>query len=350
MRYVAKNPVTPIGVDIGSRTVKAIQLSNERSGWRLLATAEYPREHADQPWSGSESERLRGVLARQGFCGTKVVLAAPAEQLAVDVLDLPPRSSGAPVDQIAHAEMARLRKFEPGSFEMSSWDLPTGARAGATTNVLAVAIRSDDAITFLDLFEEQGLDVVALDTRAWALTRAANLRKQTRAGTTAVLDVGWRGATVALIQDKRVVYQRSLAGAELESLVADLARNTGLPVEAVETLLSTNANSAAGEQRLAEAQDVKPVLHRFFESIASELEASVSYASHRFPESPVSELLVVGGGAGLDGLCSHVSGRLSVPAEPLTPRLLATSSRELAAACSHARMTLALGLALHEEH
>ena len=118
-----------IGLDIGSRHIKAVQVARGKSQPRIEAAAVIPFVSPEPALDADCVRRLRDVLARQGFRGNQVVIVAPANKLHVEMLDLPPRHSGAPVDQLARAEMMRLGKLEANAFEMATWDLPAARAA-----------------------------------------------------------------------------------------------------------------------------------------------------------------------------------------------------------------------------
>src|SRR5688572_30026381 len=92
---------TPIGLDIGSCSIKAVQLQRVREDWRVAAVTSLPRPQINAPLDRIAVRRIADVLYRQGFHGQSVVLAAPSDKLAADILELPPRTSGVPLEQIA---------------------------------------------------------------------------------------------------------------------------------------------------------------------------------------------------------------------------------------------------------
>src|SRR5262245_41350251 len=98
---------TPIGIDLGGYSMKAVQLDRSRGGWRVHAAVILALPAPNHPLDANTVRMLRDTLHRQGFASDRVVLAAPAAQLEVDVLEIPPRTSGAPVEQIARLELAR---------------------------------------------------------------------------------------------------------------------------------------------------------------------------------------------------------------------------------------------------
>lgn len=154
---------SPIGLDIGGRYVKAAQLSRSPDGWRIEATACFPRVTSEAELDRRQVQQIHDVLSRQGFRGRSVVLAVPAGTLLTAILELPPRRSGALLEQIARAELARMYKCDAQSIEISCWDLPVPSSADGSTAVMATSCRHADARELLKAFEDTGLGVKALD-------------------------------------------------------------------------------------------------------------------------------------------------------------------------------------------
>ena len=201
---------TPIGLDVGSRLIKAVQLEpapagSGARGMRVAAAVVVPRavlmppeprrvandvpgaDRAKPLGSGSSvpsAQELAGlpeVLERAGFSGRRVVLAAPSGGLMTSVLELPARAGAAPARQIARMELARAHRCTPDAFEMGYWDLPpTGAgitmgSARALTrgsSIMAVGLPHTQANALLDAFGAAGLYVSAIDVGPCALARA----------------------------------------------------------------------------------------------------------------------------------------------------------------------------------
>ena len=151
---------SPIGVDIGRRHIKAAQMTNGRiSAWTCLNRIGQGGNLTPQ-----EVRRLVEAIRCGPFRGRSVALAIAPEKLLTGILELPPRSSGAPVDQLAMSELARRHGADVQSMEMSCWDLPSPARAANRTYVMAVACAHVDANSLLDVVEGAGLDVLTVET------------------------------------------------------------------------------------------------------------------------------------------------------------------------------------------
>src|SRR5439155_18590480 len=135
-----------------------------------------------------------------------VVLGAPPEVVTSDILELPPRAPGVPIEAIARAEVARIHKCDPSSFAMSLWDLPTPARGSKTTSLMAVRCPTAAAEAYLDTVEAESLNVVALDVRTSAAARACLPLAAPPPALTAVLDVGWHAIVLAVLNKGLVTY------------------------------------------------------------------------------------------------------------------------------------------------
>jgi type IV pilus assembly protein PilM len=340
---------SPIGIDYGGYAIKAVQLERARGSWRIHAALSLPLPVPNHPLDAHMVRFLRDSLHRQGFTGERVVLAAPTRQLEVDVLELPPASSGAPIHQIARMELARSAKIESDRFELGWWDLPAPARAGAASAVMAVALRHEHADAILDPFCTEGFHVVAMDTRPWAMARAAS-PVAAPDGITAVLDIGWSGALMVLIHGGVVVYQRTMNEIGLGILARTLRDELKLADDEAEFILRS-IGAATGDKsqptEFSQAARVTELVGRFMDGMLAEIQPAFDYAAHRYAEKPLKNLLLCGGGAGIAGVCDLLSARLSLPASVLAPAKIFSCPPELTQVCGDGAMTVALGLALH---
>jgi len=278
-------------------------------------------------------------------------------------LELPPRSSAAPLEQLARLELARAHRCGPDAFEMGCWDLPPvaagqSARAGKGTTVMAVGYPHAAANALLDAFESAGLLVEAIDAAPCALARACAPAISTvgpEGGMTAILDIGWSAATLILLHCGAVIYGRALAEAGLGTLHATLTRRLNLEPDVTEYLLTEVGLSATlpegpnGDAAIDLPDDARGLLAAHVDAIVRELLASLSYAARQYPEAPISRLLLVGGGAAIPELGGHISAVLGVDAQTVLPTEVASYDASLIGLCGSPVMIAATGLAQFPE-
>lgn len=341
---------TPIGLDIGSRCVKAVQLVRGRAGLGLAAAACIDRAAPGAPFTALEAESIRAVLDRQGFVGTRVVACAPTASLLTSVMDLPPRSSGAPLEHIARVELARSHGCAPGDLEMAWWELPAGTRAMEGTNVFAVALRHAEANGLLDALEAAGLTADALDSGLLALAR---LCKEAGGVTvTGLLDLGVTGATIAVLHGQKLVYQRTLQDSGLGTLHAQLIDSLRIEPEVAEFLVRRIGlgDDLTEEQRAWEMlDDARGIITDFADAIGAEVKASLAYASRRHGSAEVGAVMAAGGGAAVPGLTTRIERSADAAVRMLRPSVVAPIPDDplVRVLAEDPRLACATGLATH---
>lgn len=335
-----------IGLDIGALSMKAVQVQQNGKRVRVEAAAVIPRATGNAPLDTTAIRRVRDVLARQGFKGNKLIVSAPADKLHVELLELPPRHSGAPVDQLARVEMMRLAKLDGNAFEMESWDLPAPPRGGGGTAVMAVAARHADTQSIYETFAEVGLSIEAIDVQACAIARACKPRMNP-AGVTPILDLGFSRAVLMFIRDGVVVFQRSFSHCGTSGIQTELTRRLGVDADVAEHLIAEFAYRDSDHASSPSAV-LGSMIDRYADALAAEIETSCAYITHRYGDANPETLFVIGGAAGAAGVRDSLKKRLAIEVEPLAPTGLAECSPATMEQCSSALLTAAFGLALYE--
>lgn len=331
---------SPIGVDVGLRSIAAVQLVGRGPSRRIGAALRLPRANPGGAFTGAEACRLRDVLERQRFAGRKVVLAAPDDKLQMSPLDLPPRSSGAPIEQLARLELARTHKLDAGAMEMAVWDMP--AAAGANTGVLAAALAHADAEPLLAAFDGARLDVIAVEPRVCALCRvAARLCEPT--AVTGIIELNESAAVLAVIHQWTVAYERVMPETGVGALRASIAKELNLQADVVGLMLDP---PSLGRAPLEMPDDAAALVAAAAESLAEEAKAAVEYVSRIRSGPGDSGVFVTGAGAHVPGLLGGLEGGLGRGTRPLSPLEALGAGPD---AASDPSLATAAGLAMHEE-
>lgn len=351
MRFNFSSHRTPIGLDVGGRQIKAVQLSRAGAGWRVAAAACFERSRPDTALDEQEIRRLSDVLSRRGFTGQDIVLATPQEKLITGTMELPPRGPAVPFDRIARSEFARAHKFEPGSFELAYWDIPAPGRGNKATHVMAVACPHRDAEALLDLFEMAELNLLALDTRACAMARACEPMTAGPGGMTVLLELGWNAAVLVVVSRKVVTFERRLDEAGLKHAHRALTSQMKLAPDVADYALGELGLSPAVEGEAASWEllgEVRGTVISHFDLMTREVLASIAYTTNQYPDTSMDRLLVFGGGAMVPGFVGHLAATVGFEVQLASPLARASCPPALAAQCN-ASLTTAAGLALFGE-
>jgi len=340
---------TAIGIDIGSRIIKAAQLESGHDAYRVVVLTQLPRSGQGDGVTLEEVRALKRVLHRQGFTGRRAVLAVPENKLLRGTFDLPPRITDTMVPQVARMELARMHQVLPDSFEMICWRMPQADPVKGPSQTIAVACPHDVAEATLDVFEQGGLDVVALDVRSAAAARACASLTAPVPAITAVLDLGWGSTKLLLVCGHTVIYERLLESPSLQVLIDKLCRRFDI-VHTSACHVINAIGFAAGAQDEAFDQKSMDAIRRFvrhhFGKMVEELEVPFAYADHQYPGGGVQRLLLAGGGAAVPGLDTYLAQHLDMEVLYAAPSQLIESVPELLTKVDNPATTVAVGLAL----
>lgn len=337
------NQYSPIGLDLGIRSIKAVQTSGSGASRILSGTALIPRKTALATLDSSEVAFLRETLDRRGFPGNDVVIAAPADKLRTELLELPPRSSGAPLEQMAFSELARAAKLEIGSFEMGRWDLPMAARTSGTT-MMATALPHTDADALLDSLEDYGFNVVGIDVSYCAVLRACTPLLSGTGDTTAILDLGWSAARLILVRGGVVVYQRTLPECGGRALRESMVKQFEIDADLADHFVRTTDSLDTTDRIEGARGQIASLVERHAELLCAELRASFAYTRHRYQSGPIESLILVGGDAGTKALPVHLAQQLQLRVEVANLSKLLTGE-PFTEGLDAGVFTIALGLA-----
>jgi len=323
----------PIGIELGSGTLSACQVS--RGHVRAWATVQRRGDRSD----AQEAERLAGVLRRRGFIGREVVAAVPEHAAMNALLDVPSRSSSAPVEQIARGEMARLHRVDPGAIECAFWDLPAHARQREGLELFGVGCAHEAGEALVESLWSAGYEVAAIDARVCALARAC-AHMTPAGGLGVIVDLGDTSSTLIVVCDGTIVYERGLEGLGLDRARRTLGGDLGLESEIVEhVVMREGMVESFGDERdewalLGAARDV---LGDWLQDVARECTSAVAYALERYSQEHADTVVLTGSGAcvpGIEGALGRILGREVLLWEPhLNADGLGTQGPALACAC-----------------
>ncbi len=312
---------SPIGIDIGADRIKAAQVVRTRQGWRIMASVSLSRrEHAVIP-TEDEVCLLADILNNTGFTGSKVIMGAPRSLLSMAVLDLPPKTSGAPVEQICAAEFARMFRFAPGSYEMHAWEMPTATDRATTTQMAASGMECENAALLIAPFEAVGLKIAAIDLASEATSRACRSGCHDTDELTTLLDIGWSGVDLVVFRGGEVVYERWLRGTGLGSLVENLRRSLNLSERAARILVR-RVGLAGIEDENADPVIVARMLsivREYAEDLLQQVFGSVAYVLDRFPGESVAHMRVCGGGGSMPQFAAYLAEMAGLDVQLITP-------------------------------
>lgn len=289
-----------------------------------------------------EIARLAGAMSRRGLGAADLWIAVPDDDLVGSSLELPPRASGAPLEQIAAIELARIFKQDPGTLEVALWEQPAlGRGAGAASQYLAVACRHAVTDPLIAACNAHGFAVRAVEPRMASLARVRRccspVREETPLDAQGVLDFGLNRTQLVVLHHGQLVDCRPCSGPGVKGLAEAIAALMGSDLHAAMFVLQALAQdagcaAAAGVPAGGESEEcpwwmhsarlhrnVTALVARFVEQCAVDVAALLDYVRHRFGGMQCRSLNIAGEYCQLPGLAHAMEAHTGLPPSGLVP-------------------------------
>lgn len=333
------NRYTPIGIEPDPREFRCVQF--DRITGKLHAAAAIPRSEGDPIPSKPELERLLDTVWRRGFENTNIAITPPSGSSSFHILELPPESSGAPIAQLARAEVVRSGAHKTEAIEMGYWTLPDKPAATTRYAHTSETARIDE---LADTFEHAGFVVQRVIPAGSALQRAAAQAAQLDDDAIhCVTDIGWHRSILVVSIGETPVYTRRVARGAAHAIDHLLAKHP-----AAEQVIGQLIDPTDKDNPLSAS--LRPALTSMITPITEQLDTALTYVSqiHRF--APFGSALLSGYFSTQDTVLDAVTNRTAMRATTLTCAQSEDIISPTAPTPAHiARLSLAAGLALGDE-
>lgn len=314
-----------IGVDIGSHSVKLVQV--ERSGSRLqLVEGLVIRRR--QAWDDSTSvspplvesgEELRAGLALgQGFTGSFAAAMLTMSLCDIRAITVP---DGNVIDQrdLVAEELRSLGGINVDECEFDFWPIDLGDNNSASPeNTLAASISRDWSQQVTKDLSDANLVGQVLDVLPLALARAIEIGApgSTRRPVAAV-DWGYRRATICIVVEGRPVFVRCLRDAGFAAVISAISKSLSVTSEEAQKLLSDHGLPPGPASEGDELQGViaevaaQPLL-----TFAEEVNRTVTFLRQQRRMLIPERIVLFGGGAASRNIAPFLAEKIDVPIVP----------------------------------
>jgi type IV pilus assembly protein PilM len=305
------------GLDIGSHSIKAVQLSGsqERPIFVAAGQIETPHGAASQLTAGDDEtvEAVAGSIKtlhkEAHFSTDKVITALPESQIFTRVVELPSLKS----DEVKKAIAWEAEQYVPIPMKEVRLDWQVlGKATSGKTEVLLVAAPNSVIERFLKILRSANLTPLSLETEITSVTRSLVQRIQ-GAPTTVVVSIGASTTDLSIVSTGRISFTRSI-GTGGQALARGVAQELGFELDqATEYMKTYGLDPTSLEGKVMQA--IKPI----FDVTVNEVKRVLAYYATKHPELPVKRVVVTGGAAKLPGLVIYLAEALGLEVQVGNP-------------------------------
>lgn len=313
-----RSKAAPIGIDLGSSSLKLVQLNAADGRLELAAAAacEVPQDIRNNPEFLHEwyIQNIKQLLLTSAFNGRRAVTSLPSRDVITHHLRV---AKGSP-DEIAADVASEAQEKLPFN---AAPQLLRHVVAGevydsddAKLEVIMMALDQRGMNRHLDILDRTNLETVSISVESSAILTAMApllLQEDMQTHATMFVDLGRTATRIVIAHGDHLAFARTL--------------NVTLSAESPPN---------------------------FVRRLCEEIRNCARYHDLMFQERGVTQLLFIGGGAADTDLCAQVSGGADIPGQPGDPTgHLAEDTRfgshsDMVSGQSNADWTVAIGLAL----
>ncbi|MBI3120180.1 MAG: pilus assembly protein PilM [Candidatus Kerfeldbacteria bacterium] len=331
MGLFSRSNHTYLGVDIGSSSIKVVELKNEKNRPRL-STYGYMEIETDMIKSDREdaqraiSASLKKILGAAAVSATRCVSALPSFAVFSSVLSLPQMSK----KELVSAVRWEAKKFVPMPLSemILDWKVlessppskisaaPTSVPAGApaapaadtahpSINVLLTAAPKTLVQRYINITRNAGLELLSLETESFALERS--LVGNDRAPVI-IVDMGAISTDITVIVDKVPILNRSIdvGGGTMTHAIQ---KSLGIDVKRAEQF-KRDFGLVQPSQELSSA-GIPKSLEFVMHSIINEIRYIINLYQNQ-DQRPIEKIVLSGGTAYVPGLTEFIAKALDL--------------------------------------
>jgi type IV pilus assembly protein PilM len=306
-----------VGVDIGSNSVKAVELQGKGSDLQLLNLG-FERLQADSVVDGqimelnAVSNAISSIFNEHKIKTTKVAAGVNGHSVIVKNIVLPQMTE----DELQESFAWHAEEHIPFDISDVNLDYHVMNRSNDAIHVLLAACKRDKVANLKQAIQLAGKQPVVVDVDAFALQNCYELNYDPQPGhVVALLNIGASTTNINILNGVRSVFTRdaTFGGNQYTSL---LQKEMGLTFDQAEAVKRGMPVPEGIEQR-----DIAPILDTVSDILALEIQKTMDFyrATVEEGESAVEKILVSGGGSKLKGLVEFLSKRFEVPVEMFDP-------------------------------
>lgn len=347
-RLLGAAPPPLLGVDIGTSSIKVLQLGSSGSGYRVEAFAvEQVPEGAISEGNITDTDRVaeavKRAVKRSGSKARDCAMAVSGSAVITKIINLPSDLSEDDVEAQIEVEAGQYIPYPREEVSLDFEILGPAPRNAELIEILLAASKTEHVDLRREVAELAGLGLRVVDVESYAIANAFDLVRK-HAGidedeTIGVLNMGATASTLIALRGDRTIYSREHAFGG-QQLVDDCMRRYGMDADQAAFLQRGETPPAGFEDE---------ILEPFRQNVIQQISRALQFYSSSSDYSGINTLFLTGGAASTPGLAEAVGDEVGIScelADPIEGMRLAPSIDAARLERVRPALTTACGLAL----
>ena len=311
-----------IGIDIGTHSIKVVELAGSKANPRVIAWGVAPLPSgafSENTIANAELiiEALNGLLHKSGAKGENAAVSISSSHAITKVLGMPNDISDLEMEEQISIEALHFIPYPIDEVNIDFEVLGPSAVNDQENDVLLVACRRSIVDDYIDLIEDSHLSLNYIDIDTYALERVYRAQNSLGANSdqpVALFDIGSASSHLMVVDDERVLYSRhqNFGAAQLIKLIR---KEYGVSADEAEEIL--HSSQPPGDFLTA-------VQEPFVEMLRQEVSRSLQFFYSSSAFSNIDSVLISGSCCSLKGLAGDLEVKMRTKVSVLNPIANAT--------------------------
>ncbi len=311
-------PPPLIGVDIGSSSIKVLQLSRSGSNYRVEGFALEPIpegavSEGNITNTDQVAEAVKRAVKRSGSKAKACAMAVSSSAVITKIIHLPAELSEDDIEAQIEVEAGQYIPYPRDEVSLDFEILGPAARNAELVEVMLAASKTEHVDLCREVAEQAGLNLRVVEVESFAIANAFGLVRK-RAGideseAIGVLNMGAASSTLIALRSDRTIYSREHAFGG-QQLVEDCMRRYGMDAEQAAFLQRGETPPAGFEDE---------ILEPFRQNVIQQISRALQFYSSSSDYSGINTLFLTGGAASTPGLAEAVGDEVGISCELADP-------------------------------
>jgi len=306
-----------VGVDIGSSSIKAVELLKKGSAYHLVNLG-FENLSPDTVVDGqimelnNVSNVITNIFTEHQIKTTRVAAGVSGHSVIVKNIVLPQMSE----DELRESFSWHAEEHIPFDISDVNLDYQVTSSSPDALNVLLAACKSDKIANVKQAIQLAGKQPAVIDVDTFALQNCYEVNYQPKPGeVVALLNIGASTMNINIMNGARSVFARdaSVGGSQYTSL---LQKELGLTFDQAEAVKRGYPLPEG-----IEARPIQPIIETVSDILALEIRKTMDFyrATAEESEQAIQKILIAGGSSKLPGLPDYLAKRFEIPVELFDP-------------------------------
>ena len=303
---IGKESKSYLGVDIGTLSIKVVELSSENGrpklqNYAIVSNYNLIENQTPKVFGGEASLMLRKMLKESGMIAKEINMSAPIFSSFLTIMELPPMSES----EVASAIKFEAKKYIPVPLDsvLVDWSL-IGTGADGKILILLIAIPKDLVNEYQFIARESDLKLNNLELET---TSAARALIGTDPVPAVLMDMGSRDTTISVVDGGYLRISHSIE-ASGEDLTRALANSLNISWRRAEEL-----KKEQGLKVMDNNNQINDVLAPLLDTIVNAAKNIINLYFSK-TNKKVEKLIIYGGAAKMPGFSEHLGKGLGIDA------------------------------------